>query len=136
MGDAVDNIPGIPGIGEKTAQKLIAEFGSVENLIANADKLKGKQKENVVNFAQQGLLSKELATILCEVPIEFHEESLRISEVNKEVLSPLLDELEFRTLRKRLLGEESEPVAKEETVSAKASKAACWSDGFIRRISF
>jgi DNA polymerase-1 len=93
-------------------------------LIANADKLKGKQKENVVNFAQQGLLSKELATILCEVPIEFHEESLRISEVNKEVLSPLLDELEFRTLRKRLLGEESEPVAKEETVSAKASKAA------------
>ncbi|MDI9858726.1 DNA polymerase I [Flectobacillus roseus] len=124
MGDAVDNIPGIPGIGEKTAQKLIAEFGSVENLIANADKLKGKQKENVVNFAQQGLLSKELATILCEVPIEFHEESLRISEVNKEVLSPLLDELEFRTLRKRLLGEESEPVAKEETVSAKASKAA------------
>ncbi|MFY7826393.1 MAG: DNA polymerase I [Flectobacillus sp.] len=124
MGDAVDNIPGIPGIGEKTAQKLIAEFGSVENLIANADKLKGKQKENVVNFAQQGLLSKELATILCEVPIEFHEESLRISEVNKEVLSPLLDELEFRTLRKRLLGEESEPVVKEETVSAKVSKAA------------
>ena len=124
MGDAVDNIPGIPGIGEKTAQKLIAEFGSVENLIANADKLKGKQKENVVNFAQQGLLSKELATILCEVPIEFHEESLRLSEVNKEALSPLLDELEFRTLRKRLLGEESEPVAKEETVSAKASKAA------------
>jgi DNA polymerase-1 len=84
MGDAVDNIPGIPGIGEKTAQKLIAEFGSVENLIANADKLKGKQKENVVNFAQQGLLSKELATILCEVPIEFHEESLRLSEVNKD----------------------------------------------------
>ncbi|MDI9866856.1 DNA polymerase I [Flectobacillus sp. DC10W] len=124
MGDAVDNIPGIPGIGEKTAQKLIAEFGSVENLIANADKLKGKQKENVVNFAQQGLLSKELATILCEVPIEFHEESLRLSEVNKEALSPLLDELEFRTLRKRLLGEESEPVTKEETVSAKASKAA------------
>lgn len=124
MGDAVDNIPGIPGIGEKTAQKLIAEFGSVENLIANADKLKGKQKENVVNFAQQGLLSKELATILCEVPIEFHEESLRLSEVNKDLLSPLLDELEFRTLRKRLLGEESEPVAKEETVSAKASKAA------------
>jgi len=124
MGDAVDNIPGIPGIGEKTAQKLIAEFGSVENLIANADKLKGKQKENVVNFAQQGLLSKELATILCEVPIEFHEESLRLSEVNKDLLSPLLDELEFRTLRKRLLGEESEPVAKEDTVSAKASKAA------------
>src|SRR5690606_23652316 len=63
MGDAVDNIPGIPGIGEKTARKLIAEFGTVENLIANADKLKGKQKENVINFGAQGILSKELATI-------------------------------------------------------------------------
>jgi len=106
MGDASDNIPGIPGIGEKTAQKLIEEYGSVENLIANVDKLKGKQQENVRNFAEQGLLSKELATIMLEVPIDFHEESLRLSEVNKELLSALLDELEFRTLRRRMLGEE------------------------------
>jgi DNA polymerase I len=107
MGDASDNIPGIPGIGEKTAQKLIEEYGSVENLIANVDKLKGKQQENVRNFAAQGILSKELATIMLSVPVDFHEESLRLSEVNKELLSPLLDELEFRTLRRRMLGEET-----------------------------
>src|SRR5690606_9670274 len=69
QGDAVDNIPGIPGIGEKTAKSLIQRFGSVENLIANADQLKGKQKENVVNFADQGMMSKELATIHCDVPV-------------------------------------------------------------------
>lgn len=107
MGDASDNIPGIPGIGEKTAQKLIEEYGSVENLIANVDKLKGKQQENVRNFAEQGLLSKELATIHCEVPVTFDEEDLKMSEVNKELLSPLLDELEFRTLRRRMLGDET-----------------------------
>ncbi|MES2520290.1 MAG: DNA polymerase I [Bacteroidota bacterium] len=107
MGDASDNIPGIPGIGEKTAQKLIEEYGSVENLIANVDKLKGKQQENVRNFAEQGLLSKELATIHCEVPVTFDEEDLKMSEVNREVLSVLLDELEFRTLRRRMLGDEA-----------------------------
>ncbi len=106
MGDASDNIPGIPGIGEKTAQKLIEEYGSVENLITNVDKLKGKQQENVRNFAAQGILSKELATIHLSVPVDFDELDLRCSEVNKELLSPLLDELEFRTLRRRLLGEE------------------------------
>ncbi len=118
MGDASDNIPGIPGIGEKTAQKLIEEYGSVENLIANVDKLKGKQQENVRNFAEQGLLSKELATIMLEVPVDFVEEDLRLTEVNKELLSPLLDELEFRTLRRRLLGEEaSEAGSRQSAVS-------------------
>ncbi|MFD1820341.1 DNA polymerase I [Pseudarcicella hirudinis] len=121
MGDAVDNIPGIPGIGEKTAQKLIEEYGSVENLIANVDKLKGKQKENVQNFAQQGLLSKELATIYCEVPVPFDEEDLKMCDSNKEELSALLDELEFRTLRKRLLGEEPAGTTSE-TVAAPATK--------------
>ncbi|PWK28592.1 DNA polymerase I [Arcicella aurantiaca] len=118
MGDASDNIPGIPGIGEKTAQKLIEEYGSVENLIANVDKLKGKQQENVRNFAEQGLLSKELATIHCEVPVTFDEEDLKMSEVNKELLSPLLDELEFRTLRRRLLGDEAMS-SEQSTVSSK-----------------
>jgi DNA polymerase-1 len=123
QGDAVDNIPGIPGIGEKTAQKLIAEFGSVENLIANADQLKGKQKENVVNFAAQGLLSKELATIHCEVPIAFDEEALRITEYNVEALDQLFDELEFRTLKKRLFGSSSTaPVEAEKKTETKASK--------------
>lgn len=111
MGDAVDNIPGIPGVGEKTAQKLIQEYGTVENLIANTDKLKGKLQESVVNFAQQGLLSKELATINIEVPVDFVEAALLYEPPNRELLSPLLDELEFRTLRKRLLGDETTPAS-------------------------
>ncbi|RPD46262.1 DNA polymerase I [Hymenobacter sediminis] len=104
QGDASDNIPGIPGIGEKTAKKLVQEFGSVENLIANVDKLKGKQQENVRNFAEQGLLSKELATIHLDVPIEFHEENLRLEQPNVEQLQQLFEELEFRQLAARVLG--------------------------------
>ncbi|QHW00687.1 DNA polymerase I [Spirosoma endbachense] len=104
MGDSVDNIPGIPGVGEKTAQKLIADFGSVENLIANADQLKGKLKENVVNFADQGLLSKQLATIHLDVPVAFDEDHLRHTEYDKPRLAALLDELEFRQMKTRLLG--------------------------------
>lgn len=106
MGDSVDNIPGIPGVGEKTAQKLVAEFGTVENLIANANQLKGKLKENVVQFAQQGLLSKQLATIHLDVPIDFNENALLHTEPDKPRLSALLEELEFRQLRKRLLGDD------------------------------
>ena len=105
-GDAVDNIPGIPGIGEKTAKKLVQEFGSVEGLIANSDKLKGKQQENVINFAEQGLISKKLATILLDVPVELEEENLKVTEPNKDILEPLFAELEFRTLGKRVFGEE------------------------------
>lgn len=105
-GDAVDNIPGIPGIGEKTAKKLIQEYGSVEGLIANTDKLKGKQKENVINFAEQGLISKKLATILLDVPVELEEKKLEVTEPNREILEPLFAELEFRTLGKRVFGED------------------------------
>lgn len=102
MGDAVDNIPGIPGIGEKTAVKLLKEFGTVEGLIANVDKLKGKQKENVENFAQQGLLSKELATINIDVPVEFNELDLRYDGFDEEKLRAIFSELEFRTLASRI----------------------------------
>lgn len=104
-GDAVDNIPGIPGIGEKTAKALIKEYGSVENLIANSDKLKGKQKENVINFAQQGLDSKKLATIIIDVPIEIGDEKLIIEPFDKDTLREIFTELEFRTLQKEILGE-------------------------------
>ena len=104
VGDSVDNIPGIPGIGEKTAQKLIAEYGSVENLIAHADELKGKLKENVVNYGQQGMLSKQLATIHLDVPVDFDEDKLRHTEYDKPRLAALLDELEFRQMKSRLLG--------------------------------
>jgi DNA polymerase-1 len=93
QGDAVDNIPGIPGIGEKTAQKLIEEYESIENLIAHADKLKGKQKDNVLQHAQQAILSKQLATIDINVPVPYEAEELKCSEPNKEELVQLLDEL-------------------------------------------
>ncbi|MFU1858030.1 DNA polymerase I [Sphingobacterium sp. NGMCC 1.201703] len=105
-GDAVDNIPGIPGIGEKTAKKLVQEFGSVEGIIANAAQLKGKMRENVENFAEQGLISKKLATILLDVPIELDEKALELEEPNKNILEPLFAELEFRTLGKRVFGED------------------------------
>ncbi|MCJ8167174.1 DNA polymerase I [Pontibacter sp. E15-1] len=105
QGDAVDNIPGIPGIGEKTAKALIQRFGSVENLIANADQLKGKQKENVVNFADQGMLSKELATIHCDVPLPFSAEALHYDGPNEEQITELFAELEFRQLAQRVLGQ-------------------------------
>jgi DNA polymerase-1 len=104
QGDASDNIPGIPGIGEKTAKTLIKQFGSVENLIANSDQLKGKQQENVRNFAEQGLLSKELATIHVNVPIDFEPESLTLDAPDEAQLRQLFDELEFRQLSARVLG--------------------------------
>ena len=72
-GDAVDNIPGVPGVGEKTAKKLISTYGSIENLIKNTHDLKGKLKENVENFAEQAILSKQLATIILDCPVEFEE---------------------------------------------------------------
>jgi DNA polymerase I len=117
MGDAVDNIPGIPGIGEKTAVKLLKEYGTVEGLIANVDKLKGKQRENVENFAQQGLLSKELATIKIDVPVDFHEEDLRYDGIDEEKLRAIFTELEFRTLAARIF---KEPSAKKATLKAPA----------------
>ena len=89
QGDAVDNIPGIPGIGAKTASKLLREFGSVESIIANADQLKGKQREKVIEFSAQGILSKELATICTTVPIAFDEEALRYGPPNDAALRPL-----------------------------------------------
>ncbi|NEM96513.1 DNA polymerase I [Pontibacter burrus] len=105
QGDAVDNIPGIPGIGEKTAKALIQRFGTVENLIANSHELKGKQKENVENFADQGLMSKELATIHCDVPLDFSEDGLQCEAPNEEQLINLFNELEFRQLAQRVLGQ-------------------------------
>jgi len=117
QGDASDNIPGIPGIGEKTAQKLIEEYDSVEGVIANSDKLKGKMKENVENFAQQGLLSKHLATIHIEVDVPFRPEELVITAPKKDILQPLFVELEFRTMAKRILGEDL-PGAPVQTKSA------------------
>lgn len=104
QGDSVDNIPGVPGIGPKTAVTLLKEFGSVENIIANADKLKGKQKENVINFAEQALMSKRLATIDINSPIQFDATRYNLDPMNKEKLKEIFLELEFRTLAQQILG--------------------------------
>ncbi len=102
MGDSADNIPGCPGIGPKTAEKLIAEYGSIDGIYKNIDKLKGKQKENLVEFEEQVRLSKKLATIVLDVPIEFDTKKLTREELNKEALLVLFDDLEFRTITQRL----------------------------------
>ncbi|MDO5570162.1 MAG: DNA polymerase I [Bacteroidales bacterium] len=103
MGDAADNIPGCPGVGAKTAQKLIAEFGSIENIIANVDSLKGALKTKVENNVQQILDSKFLATIKTDVPVEFDEKSLKRDPLNEEDLSKIFQDLEFRQLSDRIL---------------------------------
>ncbi|MEW6467976.1 MAG: DNA polymerase I [Bacteroidota bacterium] len=105
MGDSVDNIPGIPGVGEKTAMQLVKDFGSMENLYANTDKLKGKLKEKVENNREIAFQSKKLATIMTDVPVEFEEDKLAMEEPNREALRELFAELEFRRLAEQILGE-------------------------------
>jgi DNA polymerase-1 len=105
-GDAVDGIPGIPGIGEKTAKALIKQYGSVEEIISHSHELKGKQRENVENFAEQGLMSKKLATINLNVPVELDEAGLEMCAPSKDLLEPLFAELEFRTLGRRVFGDD------------------------------
>ncbi len=106
MGDAVDNIPGIPGVGEKTAAKLLAEYGTLENVLDNADKIKGAMGEKVKKGKELAILSKKLATIITNAPVEFHEEDYSLKEWDKEKLKEVFAELEFRTLGKRLLGDD------------------------------
>jgi DNA polymerase I len=106
MGDAVDNIPGIPGVGEKTAAKLLAEYNTLENVLANADNIKGALGEKVRNGKDLAIMSKKLATIITNSPVTFHEEDFSVKDPNKDALRELFTELEFRTLGKRVLGEE------------------------------
>ncbi len=110
MGDTSDNIPGIPGIGPKTAQKLIAGFGTIENLIANTAKLQGKQRELVETHSDQALLSKDLATIITDVPLDVTWEDLVLSPRDDEAVKALFNEFEFRTLTRRLFGDARAPI--------------------------
>jgi len=105
-GDAVDGIPGIPGVGEKTAKMLIKQYGSVENIIEHSHELKGKLRENIEQFAEQGKKSKWLATINLNVPVELDEAGLEICAPSKDLLEPLFAELEFRTLGRRVFGDD------------------------------
>lgn len=106
MGDKVDNIPGIPGVGEKTAIQLVKDFGTIENLLENTDKLKGKLKEKVEANKEKALQSKWLATIILDVPIEFNEDELVCKACNKDVLRDMFVELEFRAIAQKVLGED------------------------------
>ncbi len=106
MGDAVDNIPGIPGIGEKTAAKLLAEYDTLENVLANADSIKGALGEKVRSGKESAILSKKLARIITNVPVPFHAEDFRVKEWNREQLTEVFADLEFRALGKRLLGDD------------------------------
>ena len=106
MGDASDNIPGVPGIGEKTASKLIGQFGSVENLLARTDELKGKLKENLEANREMALMSKRLATIHCNSPVPLDIEKLVLRERNDEAMKALFVEFEFNTIGRRLYGDE------------------------------
>lgn len=110
MGDSVDNIPGIPGVGEKTAKKFIKQYGSMENLLAHTHELKGKMKENVENHKEQGLLSKELATILLDCPVSFSDKDFELEQPDIEKTDELFVELEFRRMKDqfdKLFGKES-----------------------------
>lgn len=130
MGDAVDNIPGLPGIGEKTAAKLLGEFDSLENLLANKDKLKGKQQEIVANHADKAEISKWLATIDINVPVQFDERKFEIEPFNREELIEIFRELEFKSLAEAILKSElagnaaAAPVRKGEKSKSKAPASA------------
>ena len=118
MGDAVDNIPGIAGVGEKTAAKLLKEYHSIENVLANADKIKGSIGEKVRNGKEMAILSKKLATIITDVPVAFHEENYRLKEFNKEGLIDIFTELEFKSMGKRVLGEDVQIAHETDTSNA------------------
>ncbi|RAJ85456.1 DNA polymerase I [Chitinophaga dinghuensis] len=105
MGDAVDNIPGIAGVGEKTAMKLLAQFETLENVLENADSIGGKMGEKIKAGKENALLSKQLATIITDVPVSFHEEDFCLKEYKRDVLTEIFTELEFKTLGKRILGD-------------------------------
>jgi len=118
QGDSVDNIPGIPGVGPKTAAKLLKQYGTVEEIVKHAHEVKGKLGEKIATFGEQGILSKELATINLEVPLEFDSESMKYNGPNVEALTKIFEELEFRTTLKRILGGGSSPSSKPKPVVA------------------
>ena len=122
MGDAVDNIPGIKGVGEKTASKLLKEYGTLEKILENADNIKGSLGEKIRAGKEQAIMSKKLATIILNVPVEFHEADFLIKEMNKVALREIFEELEFKTLGERILGAPPAPQGGSlDSASAKSS---------------
>ncbi len=109
QGDSVDNIPGVPGVGEKTAAKLLLEFDTIENLIQNADQVSGKIKEKIITFADQAILSKKLATIDIDVPVQFDEKAFRLEGFDKVQIAEIFKDLEFKSLAQSVLGVSEKP---------------------------
>lgn len=135
MGDAVDNIPGLPGVGEKTAKKFLKQFGSMENLLANTDQLKGKMREKVEAHAEQGLMSKKLAAIMTDCDVQFHAEDYELTMPDAERVQELFEELEFRRLKEQFLklfsGEQTAtPTQVRSTETAKAQAQPAGSGQF------
>ncbi|WP_417620083.1 DNA polymerase I [Oceanihabitans sediminis] len=120
MGDSSDNIPGLPGVGEKTAKKFLKQFGSMENLLASTDQLKGKMKEKIEANKELGMLSKQLATIMLDVPVEFNEKDFEMSEPDIPKVTEIFQELEFR----RLIDNFNKTFAKETEASTSTDKQA------------
>lgn len=134
MGDSVDNIPGLPGVGEKTAKKFLKEYGTLENLLAHTHELKGKLKENIEANKELGLLSKKLATILTDAPVEFDEEDLEMCAPDVERVKELFTELEFRQMLDnfyRTFNLETQVIEKAKTVSEKAVQASLFDEGEV-----
>ena len=126
MGDAVDNIPGLPGVGDKTAKKFLKEYGSMEGLLANTDQLKGKMKEKVEANKELGLLSKELAKILLDVPVTFQAEAYELSDPDFSAVGEIFDDLEFRRMKEniqKIFGQEVAAASPQDT-SASPKKTA------------
>ena len=127
MGDASDNIPGLPGVGDKTAKKFIAAYGSMEGLLENTDKLKGKMKEKVIANAELGLLSKQLATIMLDCDVQFDAKDYELSEPDAEAVTKKFDELEFRRMKDQFVkifsGEAEQGTQVSSTPSAKKQAA-------------
>jgi DNA polymerase-1 len=105
QGDSSDNIPGIPGFGPKTAATMLKQYGTVENIVAHAAELKGKQKDLVLQYGEQAILSKKLATIILDVPVAFEEEKLKYNGLDQEKLKPIFNDLEFKSIMARAFGE-------------------------------
>jgi DNA polymerase-1 len=129
MGDSADNIPGLPGVGEKTAKKFLAQYGSMENLLENTADLKGKMKEKVEAAKELGILSKELATIMLDVPVDFHVESFKMSMPDIEATKEIFTELEFRRLTENFvktfsIATNSEDIVKQDNQTITNSKAS------------
>lgn len=122
MGDSSDNIPGLPGVGEKTAKKFLAVYGSMENLLDNTHELKGKMKEKIEANAELGLLSKKLATIMLDVPVEFHFDDFELEQPDTKKVTEIFQELEFRRLTENFLKTFSSEIETTENLTEKVSE--------------